>query len=127
MKLQIKKCATCGALGVGPRAVKLHPLDGLLYCERGDAETPGCYRQALDWHENRSTMVLAMMFENAAVESIERKMRKAVNIKSTKPGWLGFIDEQAWLAGWGLEHDDKKIFVYYFARAVWAWALKEQA
>lgn len=116
MILTIQKCRTCGRVGVGDNSVRLHPLDGYLYCERGTPKTPGCYREALAWHETRADVILWLQMELA--EPTHKRRFKPLE-------WRGFIHELCELAGIALEHHDKKSFVHYFARAMWAWDLKE--
>lgn len=114
-RLKIQRCKTCHMLGVGPNAVKLYPLDDLLYCERGTPKDPGCYRQALAWHESRPNIILALMFEIAK----PREVKELGNID-----WRPYIYECCEMAAWALDHD-RRTFVHYFARAVYAWTLRE--
>ena len=116
-RLKIQRCRTCHALGVGPLAVKLYPLDDLLYCERGTPKDPGCYRQALAWHESRPNIILALMFEIAG------SGKKNI---THPPDWRAYIYECCEMAGWALGKD-KRTFVHYFSRAMYAWTLKEVA
>lgn len=116
MTFQEKRCRTCGVLGVGPAPVRLYPLDGYLYCERGTPKKPGCYREALAWDGTRQDVIFWLQME-LAEPTRQRKFKPFE--------WKGFIHEQAELAGIALEHGDKKGFVHYASRALWAWYLKE--
>lgn len=119
MKLLIKKCFSCGALGIGPNAVKLWPFEGRLYCREH-------YKDPLTWHESRSEVVrgiTSMAEQDAAVARVRRWGRKIQKIP--KQDWGPYIAEHAELAAWAMTQGDKRTFTYYFSRAVWAWALKE--
>ena len=116
MKLKIKRCHTCGALGLGPHAAKLYPLDDLLYCERGTPKAPGCYRQALNWHESRPVVILALRFE------LSKPLAQQVYLRLD---WRAYIHECSEMAAWALGKD-KRTFVHYFARAVYAWSLENE-
>lgn len=120
MKLVLRRCHTCKALGVGPHRVKLWPFEGRLYCKRD-------YMDALTWDESRWGVVGGIKnihdFDQAVtfVRRYGRKVRPAGVIN-----WSPYIVECAELAGWALVVDDRRTFVYYFSRALWAWALKEE-
>lgn len=112
MRVLVQRCKKCGALGVGPAAVKLHPMNGDLLC---DAD----WREALEWEASRANVV----------EGIKRELTiyDKPKTKKLKPhDWRGYITEQSEFAAWALAINDRRIFVHYFARAVYAWALKEQ-
>jgi hypothetical protein len=110
MKFQIKKCFTCGALGIGPHAVKLWPFEDRLYCKEH-------YKEPLDWHESRGNIVMALMFEVA--RPVDRKRFKSLD-------WRGYLTELCLLAGWALKIGDKRTFTHYFSRAMYAWSLKQE-
>ena len=116
MNLVVQRCRTCGRVGFGPNGVKLYPLDGQLYCERGTPKNPGHWKEALAWHETRQDVILWLQLELA--EPTRKRKFKPLE-------WVGFIHELAEMAGLALEHDDRRTFVHYASRAVWAWALKE--
>lgn len=116
MIFQEKRCRTCGVLGVGPNPVKLYPLDDYLYCERGTPKKPGCYREALAWSETRQDVILWLQLELA--EPTRKRVFKPLE-------WTGFIHELAGMAELALMYNDRKTFVHYAARALWAWTLKE--
>lgn len=115
MKLQIKKCRTCGALGIGPCAVKLRPLDDQLYC---DAD----WKKALDWFSNRSEVTSGIRSMAEFEQAVRSGLRPA---KIACVRWEGYILECAEMARLALKVQDKRTFVYYFSRAMYAWTLKE--
>lgn len=117
MKLWVKRCRTCGALGVGPKPTKLYPLDDLLYCKED-------FKDALEWHESRGQVVSGVKSIKEFHEDVLRPPKKLkVGSRSI---WRGYIEEVADMAGWALEVGDRRVFVHYFARAMYAWALKEE-
>lgn len=114
MKIKIKKCRTCGALGVGQSAVKLFPLDDLLYCKAH-------YGKSLDWTVNREAVVQGL---SGMVNFIEDSGKKVYLAKQSRPQkWEAYIYEQAGMAAEALVMGDRRTFVYYFSRALWAWEL----
>lgn len=108
MKLQVKRCHTCKARGLGPGAVKLWPFEGRLYCAED-------YKDTLSWHESRPNIILALMFE------IAEPGKKQVTYP---PDWRSYIYECCEMAAWALDRD-RRTFVHYFSRAMYAWTLKE--
>lgn len=115
MRFQIKKCRTCGALGVGPNAVKLRPLDDQLYC---DAD----WKKALDWHSNRAEVTSGIRSMAEFEQAVRTGLRPP---KVARVRWEGYILECAEMARLALGNGDKRTFAYYFARAMYAWTLKE--
>lgn len=112
MKLQLKRCRTCGAVGVGPAAVRLFPLDGLLYCAPD-------FKSALDWTTNREGVTMG----------IERELRvydRYEDLKFSPQSWSSFLHELSGMAAEALVMDDRRTFVHYFARALWAWELSRE-
>jgi hypothetical protein len=120
MKLIIKKCHTCKALGVGPLKVKLWPFENRLYCQEH-------YHQALTWDESRSNVTnwIKSEFDFEKAVALVRKWGRKDPIVRVK-NWRAYIQECSELAAWAFDKD-RRTFVYYFARAVYAWALKEEA
>lgn len=116
MRFSLKKCRTCGVLGVGPNAVKLWPCDGQLYCERGTPKSPGCWRQALQWHESRGNIIMALQFELA---------RPGKARKERPLDWRPYVERLCQEAGTALKKNDRKGFVQSIARALYALELKE--
>lgn len=115
LRLQIKKCRTCGALGVGPFAVELFPLDDQLYC-RSD------WKAALEWHSNRLEVTSGIR----SMVEFDRAVRLGVRpAKIARVRWEGYIMECAEMAWLAWTNGDRRTFVYYFARAMYAWTLKE--
>lgn len=110
MKLLVKRCHTCKARGLGPGAVKLWPFEGRLYCAED-------YKDTLTWHESRPNIVMALMFEIAKPNEVKIW---------DKPDWKQYIFECCQMAEWALGKD-KRTFVHYFSRAMYAWTLKELA
>lgn len=121
MKLIPKWCHTCGALGVGPKAVKLWPFEGRFYCKED-------YKDPLTWHESRGAVVAGIKsgvdFEWAAAQ-LRKYGRKPLWVPINN--WDPYIRDLCGLAEFGLIQQDKKIFVKYFTLAVWAWALSQEA
>jgi hypothetical protein len=119
MKIQLKKCRTCGALGVGPAAQRLYPLEGQLYCKAH-------YGRSLDWEVNREAVVMGI---EGMVNFIKDAHGHKIYItkRSTTQRWEGYIYEQAGMAGEALVIGDRRTFVYYFSRALWAWELSRGA
>lgn len=115
MKLQIKKCRTCGALGVGPNAVKLRPLDNQLYCDPD-------WKKALDWHSNRTEVTSGIRSMAEFEQAVRAGLRSP---KLARVRWEGYILECAEMARLALKVQDKRTFVHYFSRAMYAWTLKE--
>lgn len=120
MRLQLKRCRTCRALGVGPHPQRLYLLDDELYCEQGTPAKPGCYRQALQWHENRETVVNGLKHELTAY-------KKPPTYKPPEQSWFAYLQELSGMAEFGLLRGDRRIFTYYFSRAMWAWDLSRGA
>ena len=127
--MKIQKCHTCGKLGVGPHLVKLFEFEGRLYCERGTPDQPGCYRSALNWHGNRSSVVTGI----AHLGGYQKEAAKIYNKhdylqwpkRRPKVEWRGYIEEYAGISALAMMHGDKRTFVYCFSRAMYAWTLKE--
>lgn len=119
MKILVKRCSVCGALGVGPNPVKLWPFEGRLYCKDD-------YDQPLQWHEQRSHVVggLAIEVSNAR-EAPKVRRRLDHPPKPARRDWRGYIAEHAEMAAIGLFIGDKRIFVKHFALALYAQTLKE--
>jgi len=69
----------------------------------------------LAWHESRPNIILALMFEVA--EPIKQR-------KYLKFDWRTYIFECCEMAAWAFERD-RRTFVHYFSRAMYAWTLKE--
>lgn len=119
MRLLLKKCHTCGRLGVGPNKIKLWPFEGRLFCQED-------YKDALTWDESRSSVIHGITnlkdFEKAAVRLRRYGLGGPKIIVSD---WRGYIQELSEMAAWALQVGDKKTFVHYFSRATHAWALKE--
>lgn len=115
MLIQIKRCRTCKALGVGPNAIKLWPLNGQLYCKAD-------WKAALQWDEQISQVIRGL-------ESLVGFHRDVLHPKRKRPmrkiNWAPYIWEHAELAGIALEHGDKKTFTHYASRAILAWGLRE--
>ncbi len=124
MRLTLKRCHTCRALGVGPRAVRLWPFEGRMYCASD-------YRDALTWGESRGNVVRGTENLYNYQQDAIKHMRKSGYIEfamlKPKQNWRAYITECSVMAAMALEYDDRRTFVYYFSRAVWAWALKENA
>lgn len=120
MRVVLKKCHTCGALGVGPHAVKLWPFENRMYCREH-------YREPLEWDEERSTVTDAIRtvkdFDETVASGLWRRMFRPSKVPRD---WRGYIEECAGLAGWALEAGDRRTFTYYFARATYAWALSQE-
>lgn len=115
VKLQLKKCRTCGAVGVGPAAVRLFPLDGLLYCAPD-------FKSALDWTTNREAVTMGLRMEEA-----HRLIKKHQDVPAYYPkDWKAYLCELSGLAAEALVMGDRRTFVHYFARALWAWELSQQ-
>lgn len=121
MKLVIKRCHTCGALGVGPKAVKLWSFEGRMYCKED-------YKDPLTWHESRGAVTSGIRSEVEFASTVLRMSRWRPRERRERPqDWRGFIQECAGLAEFGLLRGDQKIFVRYFAKALWAWSLSQGA
>lgn len=121
MKLQIKKCRTCGALGVGPRAVKLYPMNGHLYC-------PNDWKGALTWEESRSEVLRGLQAEDQNMKDfVGAWQRVSLPPRPTVTTWTAYLHELSGMAGWALQVGDRRTFVHYFSRAMWAWELSEGA
>jgi hypothetical protein len=122
MRLTVRKCRTCGALGLGPNAIDLWPLDGWLYCRED-------FKTALQWDEQRSHVVRGVSnlytYQQDAVRRIKKLGYLQITKVEAKWDWRGYIQDCAGLAGWALEADDRRTFVYYFSRAMYAWSLME--
>lgn len=124
MKLTLQKCAWpgCTVLGVGPGAQKLYPTAGRLWCRKH-------VRDQIDWEVERENVVHAIGqgydFDKAVASGLLAKILKKMNQKQPPKDWRGFIEECAGLAGWALSAGDRRTFVYYFARALWAWELSK--
>lgn len=119
MKLEIKKCRTCGALGVGPNAVKLFPVDGQLYCKSH-------YGKSLDWAVNREAVIMGIeSMTKITPKEGQRIIAKLQNAPVFVKDWNGYIYEQAGMAAEALVMGDHRTFVYYFSRALWAWELSK--
>lgn len=113
--IQIKRCRTCKALGVGPNAVKLWPLNGQLYCKAH-------WSESLQWEEQISQVIRGL----ESIKSFHREVTHPVRKRPPRrTDWRGYIWECAGLAGLALEHGDKKTFTHYASRAILAWGLKE--
>lgn len=121
MKLQLKRCRTCKALGVGPRAVKLYPLDGELYCASD-------WKGALSWDESRSEVLRGLQAEDQNMKDfVAAHQRMPVRPRPTVTTWTAYLHELSGMAGWALQVGDRRTFVHYFSRAVWAWELSRGA
>jgi hypothetical protein len=122
VRLILKRCFSCGALGIGLWAVKLWHFESRMYCREH-------YRDALTWHESRGNISLALQIEDANVREAARRVRETGYltkvVRQPKIQWLWYLHDLCALAEFGLLHGDRKTFVYYFARAVYAWELKE--
>lgn len=122
MKLQLKRCRTCGAVGVGPAAVRLFPLDGLLYCREH-------YGGSLDWTVNRSAVVMGLERETKLTlldaQKLLKKFQTAHPYAPIK-NWNAYLHELSGMAAEALVMDDRRTFVYYCARALWAWELSRE-
>lgn len=117
MKLQLKKCRTCGARGIGPGAVKLLPMNGVLYCAKD-------WKEALQWEEDRGKVVRGLENAHNLVQDMQCKADAPPPAQRTpKTDWLPWIYECAGMAAWALKEGDRRTFVHYFARAVWGWDL----
>lgn len=120
MKIVIKKCHECGALGVGPHAVKLWPFESRMYCKEH-------YKDPLQWHENRAAVTQGIesvfTFEQAAA-LLRRWGRKNPVVRITN--WKPHIQELCALAEFGLLRGDKRTFVHYASRAIYAWGLSQE-
>lgn len=120
MKIELKRCRTCGALGVGPNAVKLFPLDDLLYCRPH-------YGKSLDWTANREAVVQGIeSMTKITPQELQRVIKNLGNhISGGTKNWAAFISENAGMAAEALVMGDRRTFVYYFSRALWAWELSK--
>jgi hypothetical protein len=114
MIFRIQKCFTCGALGVGPHKVKLWPFESRMYCREH-------YQEALGWDESRGQVIqgIKSLHENYTARPAKIKKYK-------KHDWKAYIQECAEFASIALVHQDRRTFVHYFARAIYAWALQEE-
>lgn len=114
MRIEIKKCRTCGALGVGPSAVKLFPVDGQLYCQPH-------FGKSLDWAVNREAVIQGL----ESLVHFQQDVRNVARVAIIEPKkvWRAYIEEQAGMAAEALVMGDRRTFVYYFSRALWAWEL----
>lgn len=119
MKLIPKRCHTCGALGVGHKAVKLWPFEGRMYCKED-------YKDPLTWHESRSGVISGIKSEKEFYETV-RELGYALPREVPGRNWEPYIRDLCGLAEFGLIHHDQKIFVRYFAKALWAWSLSQGA
>lgn len=116
MKLQVKRCRTCGALGIGPNAVKLRMFEGRWYCDDH-------WLEALSWHTNREAVISGIQ----SVVDFDQQVRQGLpKVKPVRVDWLPLIREWSGLAGWALEVGDRRTFVHYFSRAMQAWGLSEE-
>lgn len=119
VKLIPKRCHTCGALGVGPDAVKLWPFEGRFYCKEH-------YQDPLTWHESRGAVVAGIKSESEFDVAVRAFKRQRGNVlKGAWQEWDPYIRDICGLAEFGLIQQDKKIFVKYFTLAVWAWDLSQ--
>lgn len=123
MQIKLKRCADCGALGVGPNAARLYPFEGRLLCERGTAAKPGCWRQALNWHANRPAVIAGLA---SYVQFLKDAAQSARVLRTVAPSWEAYISELCELAFVALELGDLRTFEQYLARAMQAWDLKEK-
>ena len=115
MKLTLRRCRDCGALGMGPSAVKLIPFEGRLYCAKD-------WRERLEWDEQRQRVLITIENEYNFLTA-----KVLPTLPKVKRLWEPYIRDLCALAEFGLVHNDKKIFVHWFARAVLAWGLRESA
>lgn len=116
MQIQLKKCRTCGALGVGPDAAKLYPLDDLLYCKAH-------YGNSLDWTVNREAVVQGL---GGMVNFLKDSKKIYVAKQESPKNWRSYIEELSGMAAEALVMGDRRTFVYYFSRALWAWELSRE-
>lgn len=119
LKIKTRRCWTCGARGLGPGAVKLFPFEDRLYCAED-------FKAALEWDSRRDTVTggikHVITFEKAA-QLIRRYGRKPAVVRVSN--WTPYIWDLCTMAEFGLLRGDRKTFVHYFARAMYAWTLKE--
>lgn len=115
--MKVQRCRTCGKLGVGPHAVKLYPFEDHLYCRED-------FRGALQWHEQRGHVTSGIESMNEFMLEIARNGSPLLK-RSIQTRWEPYIRDLSGLAGWALEVGDRRTFVHYFARALYAWELRE--
>ncbi len=125
--IQLRRCHTCHLPGVGPVRAKLYTFEDRLYCATH-------FKAVLTWHESRGNVVRGLRSEYENRVEIERNLRRGETLAQRVQGamtaeerrdWRGYLVECCELAAWAFEHDSRRTFVYYAARAVYAWALKE--
>jgi len=115
MILLVKQCKTCGKLGVGPNKVKLFPMDMLLFCH-------DCWKKQLEWSaEGRDLAINGLGY----MRKMWKQHPEYVPTAKPRTSWTSYTHEQAELAGIALEHADKRSFVHFFARALYAWTLQQ--
>lgn len=123
MQIKIKECRVCGAMPFGVRPVKLMPWEGAYVCDKH-------MRDALDWHEVRPSVIRAVeSYVNMLAEAKKRIGRTGYlsapdSVKQFD--WRGYIQECCGMAELALLHDDRRTFVHYFSRALYAHTLKGQ-
>lgn len=92
-------------------------MNGALYC-RDD------WRKALVWEEQRGAVLMGLhslvTFDRDVRRARWAKPRQAPVVK-----WEIYILELSEMAGWALKAGDRRTFVHYFARAMYAWTLRE--
>lgn len=121
MKIQIQKCAQfgCSVLGVGPRAQRLWPLEGRLWCRAH-------FKPALDWAAAGRELMFDGIDWLRKVWKVYPEFKPLDVVKQKPKNWRGLLEEYAGMAGWALEVGDRRTFIHYASRAVWAWALSQQ-
>lgn len=121
MQIKIKKCKVCGAMPFGAHPVKLMPWEGVWICDKH-------MREALDWHEIRPSVIRAVeSYVNMLADAQKRILRTgyltAFTIPGRKKNWTPYLQECAGMAELALLHDDRRTFVHYFSRALYAHTL----
>lgn len=118
IRLQIKRCHICKVRGLGPGAVKLLPMNGLLYCEKD-------WREQLDWEGQREIVLDGLKTDMFKAGFMEMKYKISPKSKAKAKDWRGYIQEHCDLAQWALTNNDRRSFVYYFTWAMYGWSLEE--
>src|SRR4051812_8843809 len=106
LKIKIHRCRECGARGLGPGAVKLLPMNGVLYCREH-------WREALVWEEQRASVLRGLSSLVGFHRDVHRtrwaKPRQAPAVR-----WEVYILELSEMARWALKAGDRRTFVHYF-------------
>ena len=105
----------------GAKPTKLMPWEGGYMCDTH-------MREALDWYEVRPSVINAVesfVTMDTQVRALVKKTGYMVKpVKTITKSWVAYIYECAEFAGIALDHDDRRTFVYYFSRAMYAHTLE---